>query len=52
MVTNIRIACMSEARNRVELIKAALAQLRHLGGVGCVVLGEPAYYDRFGFSSS
>ncbi|MBC9914965.1 GNAT family N-acetyltransferase [Chitinophaga varians] len=31
------------------LIKAALAELRQLGAKGCVVLGEPAYYGRFGF---
>jgi putative hydrolase of HD superfamily len=31
------------------LMKAALAQLQSLGGVGCVVLGNPDYYGRFGF---
>jgi putative hydrolase of HD superfamily len=31
------------------LMNAALARLRHLGAAGCVVLGEPAYYGRFGF---
>jgi putative acetyltransferase len=31
------------------LIRAALAQLRSAGAAGCVVLGEPAYYGRFGF---
>lgn len=32
------------------LIPAALARLRGLGAVGCVVLGDPAYYSRFGFA--
>ncbi|UTY60960.1 N-acetyltransferase [Massilia sp. erpn] len=33
------------------LIKTALAELQLLGGVGCVVLGDPAYYGRFGFQT-
>jgi len=33
------------------LIRAGLAQLHDLGGQGCVVLGDPAYYRRFGFAS-
>ncbi|HEY2474058.1 MAG TPA: N-acetyltransferase [Candidatus Cybelea sp.] len=33
------------------LVTAALAELRRLGGVGCVVLGEPTYYRRFGFKA-
>lgn len=33
------------------LMKAALAELQHLGGVGCVVLGDPGYYGRFGFKA-
>jgi predicted N-acetyltransferase YhbS len=32
-----------------QLIEAGLAQLRHRHAAGCVVLGEPAYYGRFGF---
>jgi len=33
-----------------QLVQQALAQLRALpGAAGCVVLGEPAYYARFGF---
>jgi len=32
-------------------MKAALAELRRLGGAGCVVLGNPAYYGRFGFKA-
>jgi predicted N-acetyltransferase YhbS len=31
------------------LMQAALAELQRLGGVGCVVLGDPGYYGRFGF---
>jgi predicted N-acetyltransferase YhbS len=33
------------------LITAGLAQLRALGAAGCVLLGDPAYYGRFGFVS-
>ncbi len=32
-----------------RLINAGLDALRGLGAGGCVVLGEPAYYSRFGF---
>ena len=31
------------------LIGAGLARLDELGAQGCVVLGDPAYYGRFGF---
>ncbi len=31
------------------LMKAALSELQRIGGVGCVVLGDPGYYARFGF---
>lgn len=31
------------------LIRAGLDRLRVLGANGCVVLGDPAYYARFGF---
>jgi len=31
------------------LVTQALAELRQSGAAGCVVLGEPAYYSRFGF---
>ena len=31
------------------LMHAALDALRERGAAGCVVLGEPAYYGRFGF---
>lgn len=33
------------------LIEAGLAELRTQGAAGCVVLGDPAYYGRFGFES-
>lgn len=31
------------------MITAGLDQLRRIGAGGCVVLGDPAYYQRFGF---
>ncbi|MFN8662328.1 MAG: N-acetyltransferase [Thermomicrobiales bacterium] len=33
------------------LIETGLAQVRDLGADGCVLLGDPAYYGRFGFVS-
>ena len=33
------------------LIEAGLASIREQGARGCVVLGEPAYYSRFGFAT-
>jgi putative acetyltransferase len=33
------------------LIREGLEQLRALGAGGCVLLGDPAYYRRFGFES-
>ena len=32
-----------------RLVTEAVSELRRLGGRGCVVLGDPAYYGRFGF---
>ncbi|SAK49102.1 GCN5-related N-acetyltransferase [Caballeronia catudaia] len=32
-----------------ELVKEALAHLKRDGAAGCVVLGDPDYYSRFGF---
>lgn len=32
-----------------QLIQNALAQLREMDSAGCVLLGEPNYYQRFGF---
>lgn len=34
-----------------RLIETGLAQLREAGAQGCVVLGDPDYYARFGFAS-
>ena len=34
-----------------RLIRAALPQLQTLSAHGCVVLGEPEYYQRFGFKA-
>lgn len=34
-----------------SLVQAGLARLRQNGAAGCVVLGDPAYYGRFGFRS-
>lgn len=34
-----------------RLIDEALAALRERGASGCVVLGEPEYYGRFGFTA-
>jgi len=33
------------------LVRAGLAQLRAMSAAGCVVLGDPAYYKRFGFKA-
>ncbi|HEY8615708.1 N-acetyltransferase [Phenylobacterium sp.] len=33
------------------LVRAALEDLRLRGAAGCVLLGDPAYYGRFGFVS-
>lgn len=32
------------------LIERGLARLRELGAAGCVLVGEPAFYARFGFA--
>ena len=34
-----------------QLVREALRVLRERGASGCVVLGEPRYYGRFGFSA-
>ncbi|WP_428306351.1 GNAT family N-acetyltransferase [Lacipirellula sp.] len=34
------------------LMRAAITALRELSAAGCVVLGEPAYYGRFGFKAA
>ena len=32
-----------------KLMGSALEKLQHIGASGCVLLGDPAYYSRFGF---
>ncbi|WP_309775504.1 hypothetical protein [Caballeronia grimmiae] len=39
----------SAAGTGSALARGALARLRASGAAGCVVLGDPAYYARFGF---
>jgi len=34
-----------------RLILDGLSRLRAMGGAGCVLVGDPAYYKRFGFSA-
>jgi len=34
-----------------KLIHAGLAKIREMGARGCVLLGDPEYYQRFGFKS-
>ncbi|MDZ3992883.1 N-acetyltransferase [Pseudomonas sp. Teo4] len=34
-----------------SLMKAALTELQKQGAAGCVVLGDPDYYNRFGFNA-
>ncbi|MBL1175202.1 GNAT family N-acetyltransferase [Pantanalinema sp. GBBB05] len=34
-----------------QLMRQAIVTLRELGASGCVVLGEPEYYSRFGFKA-
>ncbi len=34
-----------------RLMKQALAELRAMQAAGCVLLGDPAYYGRFGFQA-
>lgn len=33
----------------LRLMKAAIEQLKHINAKGCVLLGDPDYYQRFGF---
>lgn len=35
-----------------QLMHAALERLKQLGAAGCVLLGDPNYYHRFGFRTS
>lgn len=34
------------------LVQAGLERLRALGSKGCIVVGDPAYYPRFGFANT
>lgn len=34
-----------------QLVERALRELHQLGAAGCVVLGDPNYYSRFGFNA-
>lgn len=34
-----------------RLVREGLQQLKALGAIGCVLLGDPAYYGRFGFEA-
>lgn len=48
------VAVLPERQNQsigTLLIQRALEDLRALGAAGCVVLGEPGYYARFGFNA-
>lgn len=35
-----------------RLVRAGLAAIRRLGAKGCVLVGEPGYYRRFGFTQN
>lgn len=35
----------------VQLVENGLSTIRSLGAAGCVVLGDPSYYSRFGFKA-
>lgn len=46
------ISVAPERRNRgigTLLVERSLRELRRFGAAGCVVLGDPKYYGRFGF---
>jgi putative acetyltransferase len=46
------ISVLPELQKRgigTSLIREGLSQLKSLGAEGCVLLGSPAYYERFGF---
>ncbi len=48
------VAVVKEERRRgvgAVLIEAGLRRIADLGALGCVVLGDPRYYRRFGFES-
>ena len=48
------VAVLADKRRRgiaEALIKTGLERIAQMGARGCVVLGDPAYYGRFGFKS-
>ena len=36
----------------IELVRQGLEEIRRLGADGCVLVGDPAYYSRFGFTQT
>ena len=49
------LAVSPEVQNRgigTALMHAGLAAVRKLGGQGCVLVGDPAFYARFGFRAT
>ncbi|MBO9329044.1 GNAT family N-acetyltransferase [Achromobacter pulmonis] len=49
------VAVLPELQGRgigAALIRAGIAGLKSLGAAGCVVMGDPAYYRRFGFAQT
>lgn len=49
------VAVLPELQGRgvgAALIREGLERLKALGAAGCVVLGDPAYYARFGFAQT
>ncbi|MBD9419535.1 N-acetyltransferase [Achromobacter sp. ACM04] len=49
------VAVLPELQGRgigAALIRDGLARLKALGAAGCVVMGDPAYYTRFGFAQT
>jgi putative acetyltransferase len=34
-----------------SLMREGLSQLKSLGATGCILVGDPGYYERFGFTS-
>lgn len=48
------LAVRLESRRRgigAALVRAGLERLREAGAAGCLLVGDPAYYTRFGFAS-
>lgn len=49
------VAVMPEKQRKgtgSQLVREGLARLRDLGAKGCVLVGDPAFYTRLGFSKS